>query len=54
MVAPFADGDTSTAGLFTAVPPLSAPQARSVSLIEARELEDSVLLVRYRVDPATD
>lgn len=52
VVAPFADGDTSSAGLFTAVPPLSAPGAHSFSLIEARPLEDSVLLVRYRVEPA--
>jgi riboflavin biosynthesis pyrimidine reductase len=52
VVAPFADGDTTNPGLFSAVAPLSAPQARSFTLIEARELRDSVLLVRYRVNPA--
>ena len=52
VVSPFADGDTGSPGLFTAVPPLSVPQARSFSLIEARALEESVLLVRYRVEPA--
>lgn len=51
VVAPFADGDTFQPGLFSAVEGLSTPQARSFTLIEARELQDSVLLVRYRVNP---
>lgn len=50
VVAPFADGDTSTPGLFSAVEGLSNPGAQTFSLIEAREMEDSVLLVRYRVN----
>lgn len=53
VVAPFADGDTTNPGLFSAAEGLSAPQAHSFSLIEARELRDSVLLLRYRVNPAT-
>lgn len=54
VVSPFADGDTSQPGLFSAVEGLSAPKARSFTLIEARELRDSVLLVRYRVNPVTE
>lgn len=49
VVAPFADGDPTAPGLFTAVAGLSTPHAQSFRLIEARELRDSVLLVRYRV-----
>lgn len=49
VVAPFADGDTTNPGLFSAVEGLSTPQPQSFSLIEARELRDSVLLVRYKV-----
>lgn len=52
VVAPFADGDTSQPGLFSAVEGLSVPQAHSLTLIEARELRDSVVLLRYRVDGA--
>lgn len=51
VVSPFADGDPSQPGLFSAVEPLSAPKARSFSLLEVRELRDSVLLVRYRANP---
>lgn len=50
VIVPFADGDTTNPGLFSAVAPLSFPEANSFSLIEARELRDSVLLVRYRVN----
>lgn len=50
VVSPFADGDTSQPGLFSAVAGLSTAQARTFTLIEARELRDSVLLVRYRVN----
>lgn len=53
VVAPFADGATTQPGLFSAVEPLSVPQAHSFTLIEARELRDSVLLVRYRVNPVS-
>lgn len=49
VVAPFADGDTTTPGLFSAVEGLSTPQPQSFSLLEARPLRDSVLLVRYKV-----
>lgn len=48
VVAPFADGDPTTPGLFSAIEPFSLPQAHSFTLIEARELQDSVVLVRYR------
>lgn len=51
VVAPFADGDTTMPGLFSAVEPFSAAKAHSFTLIEARELRDSVLLVRYQVRP---
>lgn len=37
-------------GLFTAAEPLSAVEARSFTLIEARPLHDSTVLLRYRVD----
>lgn len=54
VVAPFADGDTTNPGLFSAVEGLSTPQPQSFSLIEARPLRDSVLLVRYKVINTTE
>lgn len=54
VVAPFADGDTTQPGLFTAVEGLSVPQPHSFTLIEARELRDSVVLLRYRVNRDAD
>lgn len=37
-------------GLFTAAEPLSQVEARSFTLIEARPLQDSAVLLRYSVD----
>ncbi|WP_198394894.1 dihydrofolate reductase family protein [Brevibacterium yomogidense] len=51
VVSPFADGDPTQPGLFTAVAPLSEAHPHAFSLLEARELRDSVLLLRYRVEP---
>lgn len=47
---PFADASTDTPGLFTAAEPLSKVEARSFTLIEARPLQDSAVLLRYSVD----
>lgn len=47
---PFADGSTDSPGLFTAREPLSEVEARSFTLIEARPLQDSAVLLRYSVD----
>jgi riboflavin biosynthesis pyrimidine reductase len=47
---PFADGSTDTPGLFTVAEPLSKVEAHSFTLIEARPLEHSAVLLRYSVD----
>lgn len=47
---PFADGSSDSPGLFTAAKPLSQVEARSFTLIEARPLQDSTVLLRYSVD----
>ena len=47
---PFADASRNSPGLFTAAEPLSAVEARSFTLIEAKPLRDSTVLLRYSVD----
>jgi riboflavin biosynthesis pyrimidine reductase len=47
---PFADGSSESPGLFTAAEPLSQEEARSFTLIEAKPLNDSAVLLRYSVD----
>lgn len=53
VVGPFADGSSDSPGLFTATEPLSEVGARGFTLIEARPLEDSAVLLRYSVDKRT-
>lgn len=49
VVGPFADGDPDNPSLFTAKEPLSAIEAKTFELIEAKPLEDSAVWLRYKI-----